>query len=102
EQQQRWAGGQRPAELHQPRLAGRQLTGPHVRDAPEVQSVEQQVDLRGDTEVRPVVPREHLGAGGPASGPAAPDLRTDLEVLADGERPEDLEALEGASDAEAR
>ena len=88
EQQQARARGERAAQLAEAGQPGRKRVGPFVGDVAQPDAIEDGVGVvgAGPTEV---------------VRPSTPDLGRDENVLACAERPEHLELLERARDAEA-
>ncbi len=86
-----------PTQLDEARSSGGELADADVGGVGEAQPIEDQVDLVGRREVGPFG-CEQLAAGRGRPRPALPDLAAHEDVLADGHRAEDLEALERAPD----
>ncbi len=97
EQQDAWPCGEGPSELDESRLSGRERPDRELGDVAQVETLEDQVDLlvRG----RVGAASDERRSDSTSTRPDPTDLEPDADVVAHGQRGEDLETLEGASDA---
>ncbi|CAB5068060.1 unannotated protein [freshwater metagenome] len=97
EQQDRWACSESASEFNQPGVAGGKRTNWLIRERTQIQSLKNQVDLVLGFWIPTIC--KILRQLGRSTRPASSNLETNLNVLSNSQRREDLESLKGSADA---